>query len=110
MATYRPQKRDGGCYELAWNYLLCDERYKDGWCLVHGQTRGSGDRIPHAWLLNDRDQMVYDPIRDEHFAIAEYQRRFRSAEWEKYAPREAAFTMAKHRHYGPWLESPEELS
>ncbi len=99
----RPWTRHGRCYELAFRYLLFDERYSVGWRLVHGETVGPFDkgRMGHAWL--ESDEMVYDAVLDVMKPILEFERRYAAIRDRSYSKEEAAQrSLASDNSYGPW--------
>ena len=104
MTRLRPKYRSGRCYELAWRYLIFDERFADGgWLLVHGEIVspiGSGLPIQHAWLSGPKG--VFDPVSNRYFDSAEYETRYSARENTTYAREEARKVGLDAGHYGPW--------
>jgi hypothetical protein len=100
MGRLRPRTREGRCYELAWKYLIQDERFAN-WILVHGQGRGpDGQRIGHAWL--EFEGQSYDATLDQFFDTTVYQMKFATGIGRKFTAREAAIIASQAGHFGPW--------
>jgi hypothetical protein len=99
-----PKNREGRCYELAWRYLIEDERYCHGWKLVQGEVQRRTDRFRfgHAWLISDDDTRVYDPCLDQQLAASDYISIFNASANLKCTPRQAAELILTHGHFGPW--------
>jgi hypothetical protein len=105
----RPRKRAGRCYELAYRYLMMDERFSErssdtDWLLVHGEVNGpDGTRIGHAWL--EREGEIYDPVGDEFLPKVQYRMRFAVKNIRKYSRLEVAEAVLACNHLGPWVET-----
>ena len=99
-----PRNRQGRCYELAWRYLIEDERYSHGWKLVQGEVQRATDgfRFGHAWLISDDGSSIYDPCLDKLFAAANYNSTFNTSVNLKCTPRQAAELSLSDSHFGPW--------
>lgn len=95
-STYRPRRRHGRCYELAYRFQSDDP----AWLLVHGTVRINGSHSGHAWL--ERDGSVYDVVLDITARRAEYVTRFAAVTLAAYSRKEAAEHALATRHFGPW--------
>ena len=99
---FRPRRRQGRCYELAWKYLMWDDRFAD-WSLVHGEIISPiGDDKPmgHAWLaLGD---LVYDPVHAMQFNALAYTAKYAAVAIARYTRRDALGLGEETGHFGPW--------
>lgn len=96
---YRPRKRLGRCYELAYNYLHKDDRFVR-WRLVHGEIGEGRLAIGHAWLK--RGALIYDPVLDEFFHAWSYRERFDAVALESFTMSDCLKWIGVHGTYGPW--------
>ena len=98
------RKRQGRCYELAYNYLMeLDETAQ--WTLVHGEL-GRHPAFGHAWL--ERHDTVYDAVADKFFSKVEFYLRFSVSIRASYSKLEAAHCVLASKHLGPWENGENE--
>jgi hypothetical protein len=96
------RKRQGRCYELAYNYLMESDDAAQ-WTLVHGEV--GNPAFGHAWL--ERHDTVYDAVSDMVFVKSEFATRFRATVSATYSKLEAARCALASKHSGPWeIERP----
>lgn len=95
-SKYRPRKRQGRCYELAFKFLMDDPT----WTLVHGRVDSSGAVIGHAWL--ERDGWVFDPVLNRTLLWDDFATRHRAARLASFNGPDAARRALASGHSGPW--------
>jgi hypothetical protein len=91
------------CYELAARAMIYEEDAPK-WRLVHGKLYG---KIGHAWIMLS-DQLLYDPTDHEYICDPEVLAYFHPE--RLYSQHEACTQINASGHYGPWHETPLELS
>jgi len=96
VSAYRPRKRQGRCYELAFKLLTDDPT----WTLVHGVANSGGADIGHAWL--ERDGWVFDPVLNRSLAWIDYATDRRAVRLASFTAQDAARRAVASGHYGPW--------
>jgi hypothetical protein len=94
----RLRKRDGRCYELAWNGCMQGEEWK----LIHGEVNGPIGiaRMGHAWL--EFDGWAYDPVLDKVMRANVYAYIHKAMVHKKYSKVQAANKAIETGHHGPW--------
>jgi hypothetical protein len=73
--------------------------------LVHGTLTRPLDRpYSHAWLLDPRTGVVYDPVKDRCFDEAEYNRLYQADAWHIYSQDQVYDLICQNKTLGPWDE------
>ena len=91
--------RLGQCYVLAGHYMM--DTADDNAFLVHGTIQGYGYKPnPHAWVRFG--DMVWEPVTDCEYTMAEYAALFNAVERAVYTQTEAFTAMLDTAHFGPW--------